>query len=320
MDFEHAVGIFMEFQVTKERIIKDLRNIGVNEGDHLAVALSFKSIGYVKGGPDEFIDALMEAVGPNGTIMMPAFTKPYYIFNYKSTPTYTGLVPEILRKHKDAKRSKHPTNSVIAIGKLAKYLTEGHNENSSAYMPYSRLAEVDGKVLCIGLGDNLIAIRHEAQNLAGLLNKVPIRYSTKYLNGSGSVKSFTRKDVGGCVRRLPELVPVLRKKGLVKDGSIGLAKSILVPAREALNIMTGILKKKPVLNLCNDAFCLWCRELEKRMDLYEEIENPKYFQKGIMVKFIALINWFRLRIFGIVIRFLQIVKNMRLNNIRHSDL
>jgi aminoglycoside N3'-acetyltransferase len=52
MDFEHAVGIFMEFQVTKERIIKDLRDIGINEGDYLAVALSFKSIGYIKGGPE----------------------------------------------------------------------------------------------------------------------------------------------------------------------------------------------------------------------------------------------------------------------------
>ena len=56
--------------ITKERIINDLKRSGVKNGDHLSVALSFNSIGYVDGGPNIFIDALLETVGADGTIMM----------------------------------------------------------------------------------------------------------------------------------------------------------------------------------------------------------------------------------------------------------
>ncbi|WP_455277740.1 AAC(3) family N-acetyltransferase [[Eubacterium] cellulosolvens] len=301
-------------KITQNDIVKDLRKIGVKKGDHLAVALSFKSIGHVIGGPKAFIKALLETVDSNGTIMMPTFTRTCYIFDYKSTPAYTGLVPETFRKQKNSIRSRHPTNSVAAIGSLAEYLTIDHNEKSGAFSPYSKLAKVGGKVLCIGLGDNLIAIRHEAQNIAGLLKKVPIKIPIKYRNDNGEIKSSTRKDGGGCVKKLPELVPILREGGFVVDGKIGMADSILVPAKEALDNMADILRKKPYLNLCDNIFCYWCRELERRMNLYDQIDNPKLFQKSrSIINSIMVINWVRLkgaRIIRIVLRILYMIKNI----------
>ena len=50
-------------EVPKQRIVDDLKRIGVTEGDHVAVVLSLKSIGYVVGGPAAFIEALLET-GP----------------------------------------------------------------------------------------------------------------------------------------------------------------------------------------------------------------------------------------------------------------
>lgn len=300
---------FTRLEVSKDRVIRDLRKIGVKEGDHIAVALSFKSIGYVKGGPEAFIDALLEAVGPNGTIMMNTFTKSFptseiashYIFDYRSTPARTGLVPETLRKRRNSIRSRHPTNSVTAVGKIAKYLTEGHDGNSGAYAPYSRLAKAGGKMLCIGIGNRLVAIRHEAQHLAGLLSIVPLRCGVKYRDNDGTVRICVRRDVGGCVKKLPELVPILRRMGILRIGRIGMAYSILAPARELIAAMSEILKKNPTLNLCDDILCLWCRELERRMNLYKKIQNPKYFQKNILIiKIIALINKFRLKNHGLL--------------------
>jgi aminoglycoside 3-N-acetyltransferase len=52
--------------ISKEQLIADFRKIGLKEGDHFAVTLSLKSVGYLKGGPDEFIDALLEVVGSKG--------------------------------------------------------------------------------------------------------------------------------------------------------------------------------------------------------------------------------------------------------------
>jgi aminoglycoside N3'-acetyltransferase len=303
-------------EISKERIIKDLKKIGVKKGDHLNVALSFKSLGRVKGGPDVFIDALIESVGPNGTIMMNTHTKQFYLSTIKSnkisyiydpgsTSATTGIIPETFRKRKDAIRSCHPVNSVTAIGKYAKYLTKDHDENSPAYSPYLKLAKVNGKVLCIGIGDNMVAIRHEAQYLAGLLTVVPFRYGVKFKDKNKEIKLFVRKDVGGCIKKLPRFVSHLREMGIVKDGKIGMANAIIAPAKETIEVMTDMLKKDPVLNLCDDISCLWCRELERRLDLYEKIENPKSFQiYPPIIMLIALLNWFRLRHFkfaGIVI-------------------
>lgn len=291
-------------EFAKKQLIEDLRKLGVEEGDHLGIGLSFKSIGYVTGGPNSLIDAFLEAVGPEGTIMMPTYTNcsPIpeanaidYVFDYRITPGHTGIVPETLRKREGAIRSRHPTNSVAAAGRLAGLLTEGHDERSSAYSPYSRLAKSKGKILCIGIGDNMVGFRHEAQYLAGLLDVVPLRKAVKYRKENAEIELFIRRDIGGCVIKLPDLVKPLREKGFVEDGRVGKASSILASARECLDVMTRQLKEHPEVNLCGNIKCLWCRELERRLDLYGRINSPSYFQKNIaIIRGLALYNWMRL--------------------------
>jgi aminoglycoside 3-N-acetyltransferase len=276
--------------ITRDQIVSDLRSFGIQEGDHVGASLSFKSIGRVHSGPEGFIDALIEAVGSGGTIMMPTYTSFYplpdvrsgkidYIFDHRTTKATTGLIPEMLRNRDASIRSMHPTNSITAIGEAAEYLTEGHDEEATAYLPYSRLAGIDGKILCMGVGDNLIAVRHEAQYLAGLLNVIPFKLGVNYRDGDGSIKTFIRRDRGGCMKRLPEFVPKLMEMGIIKEGRVGKARSLLMPAKEGLEAMTAMLKEDPTLNLCDEISCLWCRELERRMDLYDRIENPAYFQR-----------------------------------------
>ena len=160
--------------IEKDQLKSNLRQLGITKGDHIAVTLSFKSIGFVKGGPDALIDSLLEIIGPEGTLMMNAYTlsfpiaeiDPDYIFNPETTVPYTGLVPRTLMKRKDSIRSLHPTCSIVATGKLSKYLTDGHDEHSRAFLPYERLAQIGGKYLCIGINNRLVAIRHEAQRKA----------------------------------------------------------------------------------------------------------------------------------------------------------
>jgi aminoglycoside 3-N-acetyltransferase len=295
-----------ETGITKEQIVRDLRALGICEGDHVGASLSFRSIGQVRSGPEGFVDALIEAVGHDGTIMMPAYTKLFrlpkvrsgttdYVFDHRTSEATTGLIPETLRKHRGSLRSRHPTNSVAAFGSAAKDLTEGHDEHAPAYMPYSRLAEIGGKILCMGVGDNLIAVRHEAQYLAGLLDVVPLKLGVKYRDDAGNVKIFIRKDKGGCTKRLPEMVPVLVEAGIVEVGRVGKARSLFMPAKEGLEAMTRMLREDPTLNLCGDISCLWCREVERRLDLYSRIERPALFQRSRLIRNgLALINHFRL--------------------------
>jgi aminoglycoside N3'-acetyltransferase len=284
-----------KIEITKSRLLNDLKKIGVAKGDHLAVTLSFKSIGQVIGGPEAFIDTLLEAVGPEGTIMMNTYTRSFgsavipsdFIYDSATTMPYTGLVPRVLIKRKDAIRSLHPTGSVASIGKMAKYLTENHDGTANPFLPYEKLAEISGKYLAIGIGDRLVGIRHEAQKRAGLF-VVPMYGGVKFKSSDGKIKVFIGIS-SPCTKKLPELVPKLEKMGIIKRGNIGLAHSLIAPADKILDTMTDMLKKDPTLNLCDDWRCHKCRELERRMNLYEKITNPKLFQRNSAIR--AILSW-----------------------------
>ena len=289
--------------IPKQKLIQDLERIGVRQGDTLATPASFKSIGPVEGGPEGFIDALLEAVGPDGTLMMNTFTKSFpiyairqeYVFNHKSSICWTGILPKTLRKRKSAIRSKHPVASVVAIGKEAEYLTAEHNARSTLYLPYSKLAEINGKFLAIGIGHNLVAIRHEAQRIAGLFDIVQEFRGVKYLDDEGNVNEYVYNNPP-CAKRLPELFPAIRKEGFLREGKIGNAYSILAPAKDLLDCMSRELRRNPAVNLCNDIKCLWCRETERKLDLYEKISDPEIFQRNNFVRTaIARINQIRLK-------------------------
>jgi aminoglycoside 3-N-acetyltransferase len=297
-----------ELLITKEQLVSDLRRLGVREGDHLGLGISFRRLGKVVGGPTTLVDALRAAVGETGTIMIPTYTSSFprttdsfgqtqYYFDPATTPANTGIVAEAIRQHDGAFRSRHPNCSVAALGRLAQQFTAGHDSTAPAYLPYSSLAASGGKVLCIGIGDNLVGFRHEAQRLAGLLDVVPLRHRTRFLDDSGRIKVFIRKDSGGCVAKLPDLVNVLRQKGLVKDGRVGQARSILVEADASLKVMTRLLKTNTADYLCDSFKCLWCRELERRMRLYDQISELQPFQKFMLFRWLTFArNWLRLRI------------------------
>ena len=274
-------------EIGKEQIEVDLRKIGIAEGDHVAVALSFKSIGHVRGGPDAFINALLNVVGPKGTIMMNTHTRsfpiseidPNFTFDFRSTPPLTGLVPTTLMNRRDSIRSRHPICSIAAIGKLSEYLTKDHDEYSSPYRPFEKLALVGGKYLSIGIDGQLVVVRHESQRRAGLFI-VPMLRGVRYKTLKGDIRLFFWTSPP-CARNLSKLNPKLKAMGALRQGKIGMATAVVGSVSQLLDFMSSTLGKKPALNLCDDVFCVSCRELERRMILYETIENPKFFQRSL---------------------------------------
>ena len=57
--------------ILKEEIVQKIREVGLEKGDAVMVHTSLKRMGYICGGAQTVIAALMEVVGENGTIMMP---------------------------------------------------------------------------------------------------------------------------------------------------------------------------------------------------------------------------------------------------------
>ncbi len=64
--------MFQDNKIQKCYLVKEFKNIGICEGIELEVHSSLSSFGYVEGGADTVIEALMECVGESGSIFMPA--------------------------------------------------------------------------------------------------------------------------------------------------------------------------------------------------------------------------------------------------------
>ena len=128
--------------ITKSKIIKDLQRMGIEQGDVLWVHSSLKRIGFVDGGPSTVISALLEAVGEDGTLLIPTFTRRTmyknciqkgFKFDPKTTETGLGAIPSTFLKMEGVTRSIHPTSSVSAIGKYSKEMTRSHHIGKERY-------------------------------------------------------------------------------------------------------------------------------------------------------------------------------------------
>jgi aminoglycoside 3-N-acetyltransferase len=194
----------------------------------------------------------------------------------------------------EALRSTHPTNSVVAIGAAAQSITESHPVSSTAYSPYSTLAELGGKFLAIGIGKRLVGLRHEAQYLAGLLTVIPPFLGAPYVDTNGRIRVFVRVDKGGCVRRFPEMVDPMIKSGMIVTGRIGDSDEVLLAdIPRVLSHMTDLLTDSPETYLCSHADCLWCREIERRLFIHHA-GSISHRDKAAR-QLIAALNWYRRR-------------------------
>ncbi|MHA1452068.1 MAG: AAC(3) family N-acetyltransferase [Promethearchaeota archaeon] len=286
--------------VSKDMLIDNLHSIGLSKGDHVIVTISYGKIGNVVGGPATVLDSLLEIIGPEGTLVMNTFSqastpsrmKKEYVFDPTSSVSHTGFVTELLRIRADSVRSNHPTSSMAAIGKYSSYLTRDHNEFSRPRLPYYKMAKLGGKYLSIGLNDKLVAIRHTGQVLAGLYDFIPMYLSTQYRTKQGEVE--VHYDYYPCSRNLHSIVPILEDRNVVKRGRLGMANSIIGNVREIIVEASRILSTNPELNLCTNPGCVWCREVERKLDLYGDIAESKYYQYPFLREITALVNKIRI--------------------------
>lgn len=152
-----------------------LDELGVHSGDTLFVHSSGDFLKYMNGGLGTVINHLMERIGPEGTLLMPAFPIEGMAvdelkkgeFDIRRTPSRMGLLTEIFRRKCRTVRSLHPTHSVCAIGPNADYLTRDHHRSEWVFgstSPFRRLEEFDGKILLIGVGVEVLTHVHVVED------------------------------------------------------------------------------------------------------------------------------------------------------------
>ncbi len=157
---------------TRESLARDLRALGVEPADTLFIHSSFKSLGNVDGGAGTVVDALRDAVGEEGLILMPSFNLldgrelRAKSWNIETTPSSVGWITEYFRLMPETVRSDHYSHSVAALGRGATEFISEHLRREGydsvwdmdpwgkmfgTYSPMFKAYQLDAKLLMLGV-------------------------------------------------------------------------------------------------------------------------------------------------------------------------
>ncbi|GAA5201516.1 AAC(3) family N-acetyltransferase [Rugosimonospora acidiphila] len=174
---------------TVRSLSAQLRGLGVVPGDVVLMHSSLRSLGFVAGGPHAVAQALLDAVGPEGTLVVPTHTPENCDpagwrnppvpeawwpvireqapgFDPARTPSrWMGVLAETIRTWPGALRSDHPWLSFAALGSQAPTITGAHalDDALGERSPLGAVYRLDGKVLLLGCGHDSNTSLHLAE-------------------------------------------------------------------------------------------------------------------------------------------------------------
>ena len=191
-------------------LVGDLKSLGITSGQTLMLHASVKAVGAVMGGPNVILQALLDVLGSEGTLMMyagwedipddilelpPHLRDAYYVEHPPFDPAIAravrdnSVLVEFLRTWPGTERSMNPEASIVALGRHARFLTQDHPTNNGygAGSPLAKLVALNGHVLMLGAPLDTITLLHHAENLADLRHKRIIRYQCPILENGKTV-------------------------------------------------------------------------------------------------------------------------------------
>jgi aminoglycoside 3-N-acetyltransferase len=174
--------------VTRSRLARDLRQLGLQPGIAMVHA-SISSLGWVVGGSQAVVAALLDCLGPDGTLCAQASWEdiPFGLAGWppewraayeaelppfdpalSAAAPYEGRLAERIRTWPGARRSASPGTGIAAIGACAAELTASHRLDDSfgAGTPYARLVAAGAQIVLLGAPLRTISLLHHAEAIA----------------------------------------------------------------------------------------------------------------------------------------------------------
>jgi aminoglycoside 3-N-acetyltransferase len=262
--------------IARSALSADLHRLGLAEGGIAMVHTRMSAIGWVVGGSETVVRALLDALGPDGTLAAYASWQEHVyhadewpqehreaylaeppVFDVATAEAVRdhGRIPERVRTWPGAERSAHPEASVVAVGPRAGWLTAAHPQQD-AYgegSPFARLVEAGGQVLLLGAPLETTTLLHHAEAIARVPDKRRVTFRIPVAE-DGRVVERTYTDIDTTDGALPYeetgedpfavIVRAALDAGIGVSGPVGQAESHLFPASELTTFAVSWMEER----------------------------------------------------------------------------
>ena len=232
--------------ITQKDIFALLESQGVKHDDVVTIHASLRAAGPIENGADGLIDGL-KAYLSEGLLLVPTHTwavvnRENPNFDVRTTVPNIGTLARVAAFRPDAVRSLHPTHSLAVFGKDARAFVEGE-EHSATPGPMggclSRLYELNGKILLLGVGHERNTYLHAVDERMDLPNRLqPNGFAVTITDWDGRTTlnpDFHPHHVEGipvgCSEYYPNYKRALEHCGAVTYGQLGNALVYCCDAR-----------------------------------------------------------------------------------------
>lgn len=249
--------------LSKQELVDAFERLSLPSGGLLMVHSALSSIGSVDGSASTVVEALMEVLGSDGTLVAPAFTyhlanDEAFIFDSDNTSSGSGAISEAVRKLPNALRSIHPRHSITAVGPLAKEIVNaGTGSAWELDSPMGQVIQRDGMVLMLGVSYLHLTLGHVVEVDINVPYRTEMIAERRMRLPNGSLVPLKKKvhppvdwiDPKNDFNRLGQ---GLEDRGLVSIGQVGNAITRLLRAKDVLEIGREMYQDDPKVFMQQD--------------------------------------------------------------------
>lgn len=249
----------------REDILNGLEAFSVAVGKPVIVHTSLKAIGEIDGGGDVLLDCLIEFFTKKGGLLcIPTHTWDKVMLDLREKDTCLGVLPRLALNRSGAKRTMHPTHSMVVFGNRQRVLDfcKGEEKVDTPTSPsgcYGKIYSEGGYILLLGIGQEKNTFIHCVEEMLGVPNRLtPQKQDFAIIHKNGKRENrklywFDDSEIGDVSERFGKFEEAFKRHNAITYSKLGNAKIQLCSAQKIKEVIELIYNRNGFSELLADA-------------------------------------------------------------------